>query len=88
MAAYLETLVHVLHDLDGIVAIGQDVQQVSRGDKVKARKGTTLAFHVLGQSLLTYFQLLLLLFQVLHEALLIAGSDAVLDLTELLQPQW
>ena len=27
--AHLEALVHVLHDLDGVVAIGQNVQQVS-----------------------------------------------------------
>lgn len=26
--AYLEALIHVLHDLDRVVAIGQDIQQV------------------------------------------------------------
>jgi hypothetical protein len=83
--SYLETLVHVLHDLDGVVAIGQDVQQVSRGYKVETWEGTTLALHVLSQSLLTDLQLLLLFLQVLHEAFLITGCHAVLHLTKLLQ---
>ncbi len=82
---YLETLVHVLHDLDGVVAIGQDVQQVSRGYKVETWEGTALALHVLSQSLLTDLQLLLLFLQVLHEAFLVAGCHAILHLTNLLK---
>lgn len=45
--------IHVLQaDLCWVVAVGQDIQQVSCGHKVKAWECTTLALHVVSQGLL------------------------------------
>ena len=56
-----------------VVAIGQDVQQVSRGHKVEAREGQSLGFQVLSESLLTKSQLTLLCIQPLIQVGLVGS---------------
>ena len=63
--------------LHWLVALGQDVQQVSRGDEVESGEGQPLGLQVLCQSLLTHRQPLLDVLQVLVEVRTIGGLDHV-----------
>lgn len=64
------------------VAIGQNVQEISGGNKVESWESTALALHVVSESLLADLELSLLLLEVLHQPLLVAATHSVLGLLE------
>lgn len=63
---------------DGVVAVGEDVEQVGGGDEVEPGESEALRLQVLGQSLLTQRQLVLQTVQPLIQLGLVGGLHHVL----------
>jgi len=75
----------MLHDLAGVVTIGQNIKQVSSGDEVETRELCLLGCHEIVQGLLANFEFFLDSREILFKSADVAELQSVLYFFSLLE---